>query len=84
MQDDFSTRSIYLRKDGEPGYIGLHSTGMYAEDGHWASLEAWANGYDENKKFQASLWRMFGQIEETAREMIAAGWVEVERFENEL
>jgi hypothetical protein len=79
MSDDGSWefKDAYLRKDGEPGYIGLHATGLTQDDG-FHNLEAWANVYDENKKFKASIFRIFGPIEETVEDMEAEGWVVVE------
>jgi len=73
-------KSIYLRKSGEEGFVGLHSTGMTAEGDIWCNMEAYANSYGEDKKFQASIFRIFGPIEDTAEDMIKEGWEIVENF----
>lgn len=80
MSEEYSYRDIYLEKEGEEGYIGLHEIGMWDGPAIWMRMEAWANGYDKDKKFIASLWRMFGDIEETAREMEGQGWKRMESF----
>jgi hypothetical protein len=80
-KDGYESKNIYLRKDGEKGFYGFHSVGMTQEDGTWANMEAWMNCYDENKKFVASVSRVFGPIEISAEEMIQDGWVVVTVWE---
>lgn len=82
IDDQYESQEVYLRKDGEKGYIGLHSTG-YTEDGTWHRMESWANMYGENKKFQASIFRIFGPLEETVEDMEKEGWVVVPDWEKQ-
>jgi hypothetical protein len=81
-KDGWESKSIYLRKDGEKGFYGFHAGGMTREDGTWANMEAWVNCYDENKKFIASVSRVFGPIEEAAQGMVDEGWTVVSDWEN--
>lgn len=74
MNDDFTTKSIYLEKRGEMAYLGLHSTGMIGEDGEWHSMEAWVNVYGLDRKFQYSASRIFGPIEDESRMFQQEGW----------
>lgn len=74
--------SVYLTKEGEQGFYGIHATGMTDEDGSFKSLEAWINLYDEKKKFVASVSRLFGPIEDAAEDMIKDGYHIVEDFED--
>lgn len=76
--DGWESKDIYLAKEGEKGYVGLHESGMTDEDGTWRRMEGWVNMYDENRKFVASVSRMFGPVETAAKEIGEDGYKEVE------
>ena len=83
-------KDIYLKKDGE--IVGLHAIGE--KDAEWTLValdgtetrvkgfqqhEQWGNEYDENHKMLGrGSFRIFGDIEEAAKEMEADGWVTYE------
>lgn len=71
-------KDIYLSKDGEEGFVGLHETGFTNEKAEWCFMEAWGNYYDKNKKFICSAFRVFGPIEEAAEDFLKDGYVTVE------
>lgn len=78
MEEEFQSKDIYLAKEGQEGYVGLHSIGYPDEDGKWRYMQNWANSYDKDRKFQASIFRIFGPIEETVEDMEQEGWKQVE------
>lgn len=76
-EDDFESINIYLAKDGEDGYIGLHSVGFH--DGtQWCAMESWGNVYGLDYKFRYSAFRIFGTLEESKEEFVKDGWKEIE------
>ncbi|HXN74910.1 MAG TPA: hypothetical protein VN855_00275 [Candidatus Acidoferrum sp.] len=81
IDDQRESQDVYLHKDGEKGYVGLHSTGYTEADGSWNRMESWANIYGEDKKFQASIFRIFGPLEETVEDMEQEGWVVITDWE---
>lgn len=78
---EWESKGIYLTKEGENQFIGIHSTGMTDEDGNWRSIEAWINTYDMNKKFVASVARCFAPIEDAAEDFKKEGWTVVNNWE---
>lgn len=82
LDDGYEDKSIYLRKDGEEGYLGLHSIGEPIGDGSWIQMDSWANAYSAEKKFQASIFRIYEPLEELAASFVADGWVVVEDWKS--
>lgn len=88
--NDYDSKDIYLRKPGQTTYVGLHSIGednaewevtdfngvVYKKTGFHA-FESWGNEY-LNGKMQGGSFRVFGDIENAAKEFEAD---EYERFE---
>lgn len=94
--DDYDSLTIYLKKEGTPGFIGLHAIGM--ANSEWdlvtpkgmfgneeeiivrqkgfQAIEAWGNEYnDEHQMVGRGSFRVFSNIEDAAKEMVADGWV---------
>lgn len=78
LEEGWESRDVYLGKEGEKGFVGLHSSGQTDENGQWHSMESWANMYSETKKFEASIFRIFGPLEEVVEDMEKEGWVVVD------
>lgn len=81
--ENFDSKDIYLEKNGE--IIGLHTYGHKSGVGTFMTFmqyEAWANLYEkknDERTFVASIYRIFGPIEEEAEALKAEGWVVVEQ-----
>ena len=80
-EDGWESKDVYLQKEGESGFVGLHATGMMGEDDKWHAIEAWVNSYSDTKKYQGSVARLFGPIEETVEEMLRDGYQVVSNWE---
>lgn len=80
-EDLYEGKSIYMKKDGDPDFIGIHGT--YMKDGTDLHLmESWLNVYNPDKTFKYSAARLFGPIEDVAEEYKKDGWLEVPDFED--
>lgn len=91
--DDLDSKDIYLKKNGE--IVGLHSVGHKGPydyvsvhlDGteevkhsDFMAIESWGNEYDnEYNMLGRGSFRVFGDIEDAAKEMEADGWTRFER-----
>lgn len=75
FQDEWESKDIYLRKEGETETLGLHATGITDESGTFQAMEAWMNVYVDGK-FKGSVARVFAPIEEAAEDLKKEGWTE--------
>jgi hypothetical protein len=87
--EELDSKSIYLKKDGEFGFIGLHSVGE--SDVEWIEIdfdgnehsrkgfrahESWGNEYDnDHVMIGRGSFRVFQDIEVVAQEMVQDGWI---------
>lgn len=79
-EDMYMGKSVYMKKDGEEGFIGIHGTYF---TGELSPMEAWLNVYDTDKKFRYSAARLVNDpVESIAEEYKKDGWVEVPDFED--
>lgn len=96
MINNYDSKNIYLKKDDQ--IIGLHSIGCDNSEWTVSNpfdntvvqmkgfqvIESWGNEYDENYKMLGrGSFRIFGDIEEYAKEMEADGWVRFEGPKND-
>lgn len=73
-QPPYISKDIYLRKGDQ--LIGLHTYGDEFE-GKFQQMEAWANSYTLDYKFEGSIFRIFGPIEEEKTAFLEEGWMVV-------
>lgn len=88
MIEGLDSKDIYLKKDGEQTYIGLHAVGeansewdVQYLDGTivrqkgFKAWESWGNEYVAGKMVGRGSFRVFNEIEEAARQLEEDGWV---------
>lgn len=73
-QPPYVGKDIYLQKGDT--IVGLHTYGDEFE-GKFQQMEAHANAYSLDYKFQGSIYRIFGPIEEEAAALKEDGWIVV-------
>lgn len=73
---DYENKSVFLKKDDD--IIGIHAIGDSTEFG-WQQLEAWCNAYSNDWKFLATIYRIFGPVEDEVAELKKSGWIEVQK-----
>jgi hypothetical protein len=76
--NEYQAKDAYMQKKGDKGFIGLHAIGETDENGVFHNMEAWANAYDENRKFVGSIFRIFGPLEEVVQDLELDGFEVVE------
>lgn len=85
---DMDSLNIYLKKQGEKTYIGLHAVGEAGREwdvkeidgtvtkkSGFLAWETWGNEYVEGKMYGRGSFRVFGDIEDEAKAFEADGWV---------
>lgn len=85
---EMDSLNIYLKKDGEKTYIGLHAVGeantkwsvreidgTLTERFGFLAWESWGNEYVQGKMYGRGSFRVFGDIEVEAKAFEADGWV---------
>jgi len=73
-QDGVIGKNIFLKKEGETNYIGLHSIG-YEIDGKFHSMESWGNEYLNGKMQSPGSFRVFDNIEKVAKDFELDGYI---------
>lgn len=88
MINEMDTKDIFLKKDGEAAYIGLHAVGEANSEWDVQHLdgttvrqmgfnawESWGNEYIAGKMVGRGSFRVFNDIEVVAKQLEEEGWV---------